>query len=80
MFVKCYGFLFIAKNMGTSIDENINKNIRGKYGQKRVDHAKQSATDVLKTSSIRVIKKKKKKKKEKLKKKKKKNHKKQLVI
>ena len=66
MFVKCYGFLFIAKSMGTSIDENINKNIRGKYGQKRVDQAKQSSTDVLKTSSIRVIQKKKKKKKKKI--------------
>ena len=60
--------MFIAKNMGVDIDENINKNIRGKYSQKRVDHAKQSATDVLKTSSIGVIQKKKK------------NHKKQLVI
>ena len=68
MSVKCNGFLFIAKNMGVDIDENINKNIRGKYSQKRVDHAKQSATDVLKTSSIGVIQKKKK------------NHKKQLVI
>ena len=35
--------------------ENISKNLRGKYSQKLLDHAKKSATDALKTSSKRVI-------------------------
>ena len=42
IFIKRYGFLSFAKNMG--------KNIRkiwlvGKYSQKLLDHFKQSATD-----------------------------------
>ena len=37
--------------------KNISKNLSGKYSQKRLDHAKQFATDVLKTTSERVIKK-----------------------
>ena len=31
--------------------KNIGKNLRGKYSQKLLDHAKESATDTLKTSS-----------------------------
>ena len=58
IFVKGYGFLLIAKNMGKNIGKNINKNLSGKYCQKSFDHAKQSEIDVLKTSSTRVIKKK----------------------
>ena len=44
-----------AKIMGKSIGKNISKNSSGKYGQKRLDHAKTPATDALKTSSKRVI-------------------------
>ena len=35
--------------MGKNIDENISKNIRGKYSQKFLYHAKQSFADSLKT-------------------------------
>ena len=48
IFVKVYGFLYFAKNMGEYIDKNISKNLRGKYNQ-------QSATDALKTPSKRLI-------------------------
>ena len=41
--------------MGKSICKNICKSLSGKYSQKFIDHAKQSATDALKTSSKRVI-------------------------
>ena len=57
IFVKGYGFLCFAKNMGKDIGKNISKNLSGKYRQECLDHAKQSATDALKTSSKRVIKK-----------------------
>ena len=43
--MKSYGFLPFAKIMGKNIGKNISKNLSGKYSQKRVDHAKQSATD-----------------------------------
>ena len=50
--------------MGKNIGTNISKNLSGKYSprmlavrQKLFDHAKQFATDALKTSSKRVIKK-----------------------
>ena len=33
----------------------MSKNLSSKYSQKRLDHAKQSATDVFKTLSKRVI-------------------------
>ena len=46
IFIKCYGFLSFAKNI---------KSFSGKYGQKLLDHAKQSATDALKSSSKKVI-------------------------
>ena len=36
IFVKGYGFLSFAKNMG----KNISKNLSGKYSQKLLDHAK----------------------------------------
>ena len=35
-YVKGYGFLFFAKNMG--------KSVSNKYGQKRIDSTKQSTT------------------------------------
>ena len=45
IFVKGYGF-FMGKNVG----KNISKNVSSKYSQKLLDHAKQSATDALKTA------------------------------
>ena len=55
IFVKGYGFLSFAKNMGKNIGKNISKNSSSKYSQKILDHAKQSATDALKTASKRAI-------------------------
>ena len=49
--MKGLGFLSFAKNFG----EDIIKNVRGKYGQKLLDHAKQSTIDTFKTTSKRVI-------------------------
>ena len=50
IFVKDYRFLSSAKNMGKNIGKNISKNLSGKYSRKLLDHAKQSATDILKTT------------------------------
>ena len=55
IFVKGYGFLSINKNMDKNIGKNISKNLSGKYCQKLLDHAEQSASDALKTTSKRVI-------------------------
>ena len=44
IFVKGYRFLSFAKNRGKYVGKNISKNVSGKYGQKLLDHAKQSAT------------------------------------
>ena len=44
-----------AKYMGKNIDKNISKNLRGKWSQKLLDHAKQSATDPIKTTLKGVI-------------------------
>ena len=41
--------------MCKNIAKNISKNLSSKYSQKRIDHAKQSATDVFETASKRVI-------------------------
>ena len=41
-YVKDYGFLSFAKNIG--------QNISNKYGQKVVDNAKKSATDAIETA------------------------------
>ena len=46
-YVKGYGFLSFAKNIG--------KNLSNKYGQNFVDTAKKSATDALKIASKRAI-------------------------
>ena len=46
-YVKGYGFLSFAKNIG--------KNLSNKYGQNLVDSAKKSATDALKTAGKRAI-------------------------
>ena len=47
IYVKGYGFLSFAKNMG--------KSLSSKYGQKLLDSTKRSATDAIKTTSKRVI-------------------------
>ena len=47
IYVKGYGFLSFAKNMG--------KSLSNKYGQKLLDSAKKSTTDAIKTASKRVI-------------------------
>ena len=39
-FVKNYGFLCFAKNMGKNICKNVSKNLSGKYSQKLLDNAK----------------------------------------
>ena len=51
IFIKGYGFWSFAKNMGRNIGKNISKNLSNKYSQKLLDHAKQSATNTLKTAS-----------------------------
>ena len=47
IYVKRYGFLSFAKNMG--------KSLSNKYSQKRLDSAKKSTTDAIKTVSKRTI-------------------------
>ena len=47
IYVKRYGFLLFAKNMG--------KNLSNKYTQKLLDSAKNSTTDAIKTASKRAI-------------------------
>ena len=49
-YVKKYGFLSFAKNMGN--------NLSNKYGQKPFDSAKKSTTGAIKTASKRAIQKK----------------------
>ena len=44
-----------ANNIGKNIGKNISKRLSGKYSQKRLDHAKKSATDALETSPKRVV-------------------------
>ena len=47
IYVKGYGFLSFAKNVG--------KSLSNKYGQKILDSAKKSTADAIKTSSKREI-------------------------
>ena len=47
IYVKGYGFLSFAKNMG--------KNLSNKYSQKLIDTAKKSTTDAINTASKRAI-------------------------
>ena len=49
------GFLSFAKNMRTNIGKNTSKTLSGKYSQKLLDHAKQSATDTFKLAAKRAI-------------------------
>ena len=62
IFVKGYGFLSFAENMGKSISKNVSKNLSDKYSpdmlamrQKLFIHAKQSAADAFKSASKRAI-------------------------
>ena len=55
MFVKGYGFMSFAKNMGKNIWKNKSKSLKGKYSQKLLDPSKQPATDAFKTASKRAI-------------------------
>ena len=53
-YVKGYGFLSLAKNIGTHAAE-VAKNMSNKYSQKLVDTAKKSETDAINTASKRAI-------------------------
>ena len=53
IYVKGYGFLSFAKNMG--------KNLSNKYGHKILDSAKKFTTDAIKTASKKQFKKQQKK-------------------
>ena len=55
IFVKGYGFLSFAKNMGKNIGKNMSKILGGKYTQKLLDHTKKSVTDAFKTISKRAV-------------------------
>ena len=44
-------FCLLLKNVGKNLGKSISKNLSGEYSQKLLDHAKQSATDALKTAS-----------------------------
>ena len=50
------GWTFVfAKTMSKNFGKYKSKNVSGKYSQKLLDHAKQSATDAVKTTSNKVI-------------------------
>ena len=51
IFVKVYGFLPFAKNMGKNIGKSKSKHLSGKYGKKLLHHNKQSGTIALTTTS-----------------------------
>ena len=51
IFVKGFGFLSVARNVG----KNISKNVSIKYSQKILDHATISITNAFKTASKRAI-------------------------
>ena len=55
IFVKGYGFLSFAKNLGKYFGKDITKNLSSKYSQTLLDHAKEAAKDAFKTCSDRVI-------------------------
>ena len=48
-------FYRFAKNIDKNIGKHINKNLSGKYIDKLLDHAKQSAADALKTYSKKAF-------------------------
>ena len=53
-YVKGYGFLPFAKNMGTHATK-VAKDLSNKYGQELLDSAKISTANAIKTSSKRTI-------------------------
>ena len=53
-YVKGYGFLSFARNLGTH-SIKVAKNVNNKYGQKLADSAKKSATDAFKIASKRAL-------------------------
>ena len=53
-YVKGYGFLSFAKNIGTHAAK-VAKNMSNKYSQKLVDTAKKYATEAIRTASKRAI-------------------------
>ena len=62
IFVKGYGFLSFAKNIGENTGKNISKHLSGKYSpgmlamhQKLLDHAKKSATNFIVNKSANRI-------------------------
>ena len=55
IFVKDYGFLYFAKNIGKYLGKYISKTLSGKYSQKCLNHAKKSATYAIKTVSKNTI-------------------------
>ena len=55
MFVKRLKIYIFARNMGKNVGKNISKNISSEYSEKLIDHAKQSASDIIKTASKRAI-------------------------
>ena len=54
IYVKGYGFLPFAKNMGRHANK-VAKKLSNKYGQKLLDSAKKSTADIIKTASKRAI-------------------------
>ena len=54
IYVKGYGFLSFAKNIGTHATK-VAKSMSNKYSQKLLDSAKKSTTDAIKTTSKRAI-------------------------
>ena len=48
---------FLSKNTGKNIAKTLIKNLSSNYSQTFLDHAKQSATDVLETATRRAVKK-----------------------
>ena len=53
-YVKGYGFLSFARNLGTHATK-VAKKLNNKYGQKLADSAKKSATDALKIAGKGAI-------------------------
>ena len=54
IYVKGYGFLSFAKNIGTHAGK-VAKSMSNKYSQKLLDIAKKATTDAIKTASKRAI-------------------------
>ena len=48
-------YLSLTTNMGNNVGKNINQSLSSKYSQKRLDYAKKSASDALKTAPKKAI-------------------------